>query len=79
VPFTPEGIETMADRTIRKLFIGVILEGEFHEILESAQVKGAPNSPIVDSHTDCQDVDDVLPWLKEAIVSHAIPKDHSAA
>ncbi len=77
--FTPEGVETMADHTIRKFFIGVILEREFHEILESAQVKGALNSPIVDPHTDRQDVDDVLTWLKDAMVSHAIPKDDSAA
>jgi hypothetical protein len=57
-----EDARNLSDAMVRRYFLGVILERGIHEVLESAQVKSAPNVPIVDPHTDAQILDDRLTW-----------------
>jgi hypothetical protein len=73
--FTPEGIDRLSDFAIRRQIIAVIMETEFHEILESAQLKSARHRPIIDPHTDRQEVEDTFNMLRQAMISHAVPKE----
>lgn len=69
----------LSDDMIRRYFVGVILEREIHEVLESAQVKSIPNVPIIDPHTDPEVLDDMLTWVKDWTVSHAVPRSQEDA